>query len=67
MINVVINGDPKEFENAISLEKLLNSLDLPDKRIAVELNKQVVRRDDWESVEVTDKDKIEIIHFVGGG
>ncbi len=67
MISVVINGNSREFERAISLKRLLESLDLPDRRIAVELNKQVVRQDIWDAVEVRDKDKIEIIHFVGGG
>jgi len=67
MMTVVINGESKKFAQRSSLEELLKTLDLPDRRIAVELNKNVVRRQDWGRVKISDKDRIEIIHFVGGG
>ncbi len=40
---------------------------MPQERIAVELNKEVVRKKDWATITINDADKIEIIHFVGGG
>jgi thiamine biosynthesis protein ThiS len=40
---------------------------LPSERVAIELNRQVVRKKDWESILVNDADRIEIVHFVGGG
>jgi sulfur carrier protein len=40
---------------------------LPTERVAVELNKEVVRRKNWEITDIKDADKIEIVHFVGGG
>lgn len=66
-MKVFINGETKEFEKEASLSDLLEILALPDKRIAIELNREVVRRKDWETIQVKDADKIEIVHFVGGG
>lgn len=66
-MKVTINGDQKEFVNDVSLLQLLKQLDLPNERIAIELNKDVVRKKDWENIKISDQDKIEIIHFVGGG
>jgi len=66
-MKITINGESKEITEEISLQKLLKSLSLPDERIAVELNREVVRKKDWENIKLNDADKIEIIHFVGGG
>ncbi len=66
-MKVFINGKTKEFPNQINLLELLKRFSLPQERIAVELNKEVVRRKDWETIKINDADKIEIIHFVGGG
>ncbi len=66
-MNIVVNGEKKTIENELNLRELLENLDLPDERIAVELNKQVVRKKDWDATNINDADKIEIIHFVGGG
>ena len=66
-MKVTVNGEIKEIGEEINLRQFLKNLSLPAERIAVELNKQVVRKADWENVLVKDADKIEIIHFVGGG
>ncbi|MGI8495131.1 MAG: sulfur carrier protein ThiS [Pyrinomonadaceae bacterium] len=66
-MKVFINGEMKEIESKASLSQLLEILALPDKRIAIELNREVVRRKDWGSIQLKDADKIEIVHFVGGG
>ena len=67
MMKVVINGETKEIAENFNLIELLKHFSLPDERIAVELNKEVVRKKDWENIKINDADKIEIIHFVGGG
>ena len=67
MINVIINGETREIPNEVNLKELLEKLSLPNERVAIELNKEVVRKKDWETTAVSDADKIEIIHFVGGG
>lgn len=66
-MQIIVNGETKKIESEINLCELLKKLDLPTDRIAIELNKSVVRKKDWEAVKVADSDKIEIIHFVGGG
>jgi thiamine biosynthesis protein ThiS len=64
---VFVNGDEKEFGSGISLAELITQLDLPAARIAIELNREVVRRSDWGGTMLKDDDRIEIVHFVGGG
>jgi len=65
---VQINGEPREFSDRILLlNELVERLSLAPQRIAVEVNRQIVRRADWEQTEVNDGDRVEIIHFVGGG
>ena len=66
-MNIIVNGKKKNIENKINLRELLEKLELPNERVAVELNKQVVRKKDWDATNINDADKIEIIHFVGGG
>jgi thiamine biosynthesis protein ThiS len=66
-LRVYVNGDSKELSTPISLAELITQLDLPAARIAVELNRSVVRRNDWSTTLLQDDDRIEIVHFVGGG
>jgi len=66
-MRVFVNGDLKEFSSALTLAELIAQLDLPLARIAIELNREVVRRSDWGSTMLKDEDRIEIVHFVGGG
>ena len=66
-MRITINGEVKELEGQVSLDRLLELFSLPSQRVAVELNREVVRRKDWETITVKDADTIEIVHFVGGG
>lgn len=50
-----------------SLEDLVRKLSLPPARIAIELNKNVARRAEWATTILAEGDRIEIVHFVGGG
>jgi thiamine biosynthesis protein ThiS len=65
-MNVYVNGEMREV-SATSLAELIAYLELPVARIAVELNREVVRRSEWGSTMLKDEDRIEIVHFVGGG
>ena len=67
MINVVLNGEPREIENDVTLDRMLDLFSLPSQRVAIELNRSVVRRGEWPATPVNDGDVIEVIHFVGGG
>jgi thiamine biosynthesis protein ThiS len=64
---VQINGEPREVDEPRTLSDLVNELSLAPARIAVELNQQVVRRDKWDQTTLAEDDRIEIVHFVGGG
>ena len=66
-MKIFVNGETREIADKINLSELLRHFSLPQERIAVELNKEVVRKKDWENITIDDADKIEIIHFVGGG
>ena len=66
-MRVYINGESKEVRGTPTLAELITQLDLPAARIAVELNREVVRRSDWGNTMVHEDDRIEIVHFVGGG
>ena len=64
---VQLNGESREVRDRSTLDDLVGELSLTPSRIAIELNQQVVRRDKWVSTTLTDGDRIEIVHFVGGG
>ena len=66
-MQIFLNGEEKEVNSEISLAELLTLFELPDKRIAVELNREVVRRAHWPTTTIAANDKVEVIHFVGGG
>jgi thiamine biosynthesis protein ThiS len=68
-MNLIINGDSREFpEPSLTLSALvIEKLGMKGDRVAVELNREIVRRGAWESTFVKDGDRLEIVHFVGGG
>jgi len=66
-MKVFLNGELREVPDGLNLEELLRHFSLPSQRVAIELNRDVVRRGDWTAVSVSESDKIEVIHFVGGG
>ena len=66
-MRVELNGEPKELDEGATLSTLIAQLSLAPERVAVELNRDVVRRADWPSTRLSDGDRVEIVHFVGGG
>jgi sulfur carrier protein len=62
-----INGDEKEFGEGLTLADLIAQLDMKADRVAVELNREIVSRAQWAGTRLNDGDKLEIVHFVGGG
>ena len=66
-MQVEINGERRAFEEQMTLRELIEHLKLAPERLAVELNKRVIRRADWPSTQLNEGDRIEIVHFVGGG
>ena len=66
-MKLVINGEEREFDAGLTLAALLDQLALKSDRVAVELNHDIVPRDRWADTILNDADKLEIVHFVGGG
>jgi thiamine biosynthesis protein ThiS len=66
-MRVYVNGEVREVSGSPSLSELITQLELPATRIAVELNREVVRRNDWSGTMLNEDDRVEIVHFVGGG
>ncbi len=66
-MQILLNGETKEAPAGLTLASLLDHFDLPKQRIAVEVNLQLIRRGEWDKTQVAQADRIEVIHFVGGG
>lgn len=66
-IIIRINGDERLVEPNSSVAEVLRALDIVSDRVAVELNKSIVRKRDWDKTRVPPGAEIEIVEFVGGG
>jgi len=66
-LHIQVNGEGREVEEHTSLQDLTRTLELKAERLAIELNGEVVRRADWQHRLLNEHDKVEIVHFVGGG
>lgn len=64
---LTINGESRDFPDGITLAALVAQLGMKGDRVAVELNLEIVPRPQWESTVLKNGDKLEIVHFVGGG
>jgi sulfur carrier protein len=65
-----INGDERDFDGvspSFTLSALIESLGMKADRVAVELNRDIVPRDRWAATTLNEGDRLEIVHFVGGG
>jgi len=66
-IRVVVNGEPRQLPGPMTVAELLAHLRVRPGRVAVEVNERVVRRAEHDHHRVEDGDRVEIVHFVGGG
>jgi sulfur carrier protein len=65
-----INGEERDFSGSsapFTLAALVESLGMKSDRVAVELNRDIVPRDRWIETQLNEGDRLEIVHFVGGG
>jgi sulfur carrier protein len=62
-----INGEPRDFGAPLTLAGLVDHLGMKADRVAVELNRNIVARDQWAKTSLAEGDRLEIVHFVGGG
>lgn len=65
-MNLLINGE-NQRSLAETLSALVQSLGMKPDRVAIELNREIVPRDRWSQTNLHDGDRLEIVHFVGGG
>ena len=66
-IHVRVNGQDIEIKSGLSVQELVESLDLDARLIVVELNRRILSRDSFGDVRVSGGDQVELVHFVGGG
>jgi thiamine biosynthesis protein ThiS len=66
-MQVLINGEPREIPAGLTVAGLVETLGLEPARVAVELDREIVRRPDWGGRVLGEGARLEIVHFVGGG
>lgn len=66
-MKLMINGADREFATPLTLAGLVEQLGMKQDRVAVELNHDIVPREQWLQTNLTEGDRLEIVHFVGGG
>jgi thiamine biosynthesis protein ThiS len=66
-ITLEINGETREVTAVANARELLQFLGITEARVALEINRKIIRRDEWDAAPVVDGDRVEIVRFVGGG
>ena len=66
-IEVVLNGERRSIPAGLTIDRLLTFLEMNPSRVAVELDRAIVRKANWPAVTVIDGAQIEVVWFVGGG
>ncbi|WP_227370505.1 sulfur carrier protein ThiS [Halomonas sp. M20] len=66
-MQIQLNGEPQAFEGGATVSELIESLGLADRRIAVEVNEEIVPRSQHAALSLSDGDRVEIVHAIGGG
>ena len=66
-IKIKLNGKEKLVDNNTKIQKLVNDLKIPIKNVAIELNREILDKKKLNKIKLKKNDKIEIVHFIGGG
>lgn len=66
-MRIVLNGEEQQQAEGLSLAGLIEQLGMKPDRVAAELNREIVPRERWPQTALRDGDRLEIVHFVGGG
>ncbi len=66
-MEIVLNGEPTDVPDRLSVADLIQRLSLENKRLALELNREIVPRSCYDEVTIKPGDAIEIVHAIGGG
>jgi thiamine biosynthesis protein ThiS len=65
--HIRLNGERRELETLASVQALLDELGLDRERVAVEVNRRILKRTEFDAVTLDDGDEVEVVTFVGGG
>ena len=66
-IEVVLNGERKRIPEGLTIPGLLKWMEIDHSRVAIELNRAIVRKPKWEASEIIEGAEVEVVWFVGGG
>ena len=66
-ITITLNGEPRALNGPVTVASLVRALSLDGRKIAVERNQEIVPRGRYDTVELGQGDRLEIVHFIGGG
>ena len=64
---IQLNGDPYEINDGTNLNELLNKLKIKKNKVAIEVNGEIIEKKKYNNLVLTKNDKVEIVHFIGGG
>jgi len=67
LMKLQVNGEERSVDDGLTLTGLVERLGMKSDRVAIELNREIVPRDLWAQTRLADGDRLEIVHFVGGG
>ena len=66
-IKIRLNGKEKQIPENSKIQRLINDLKIPIKKVAIELNQEILDKKKLNKIMLKKNDKIEIVHFIGGG
>ena len=66
-MTIIVNGETKEYHKEVTLLEMMTDLNIVDKVMAAAVNMNIVKQDIWNSHQLCDGDKVELLDFVGGG
>ncbi len=66
-MNITVNGERKEFQDDVTINKIIELLEIKVGVMAAAVNMEIVKKDDWGSFKLCENDKVELLQFVGGG
>jgi len=66
-MNIIVNGENREVVDSLTVKGLLEKLDIKSENVVIELNREIIGKEQFEIAKIKENDQLEIVHFVGGG
>ena len=66
-MNIIVNGEELNIAENSTISQLLEKLEVSNKVMAVAINMEIVKKESWDTHKIKEGDKLELLHFVGGG